>query len=154
MNTRINPDITVTGAGAPENILHSVLAALGNGRISEAVNDFDDHFIFRDRALGLEFADKGQLSEFFRKSRELFPDTVLEIATTFECGDHVIAEWKISATWRPLYGAHQLRIPFSFPGASIVRIESRRIASWSDYYDQNASRRIGLAAFFTEWTEY
>ena len=154
MNTSIKTNTALTEISTPLDILQSILTALSNGRISEAVDDFDDHFTFNDQALGLEFADKGRLSEFFRKSRELFPDTVLEVISTFECGDHVIAEWKITATKTVPYGSLQLRLPISFPGVSIVRIKNGRITHWSDYYDQNTSRRISLAAFFTEWTEY
>lgn len=154
MNTSIKPDTVVTALGASQHILQSVLTALSHGKISDAVEEFADHFAFNDNALGLEFADKGRLSEFFHKSRELFPDTVLEVVSTCECGDRVIAEWKITATQTVPYGSLQFRTPISFPGVSIVRIENGRITHWSDYYDQNTSRRIGLAAFFTDWTEY
>jgi hypothetical protein len=68
-------------------ILQSVLAALNEGKISQAVDQFDDHFTFNDRALDLAFTDKGRLIEFFQKTRELFPDTVLEVDSTFQCGD-------------------------------------------------------------------
>src|SRR5215813_980176 len=139
---------------APLHLLQSVLTALREKRISEAVNDFDDHFTFNDHGLELEFADKEHLSEFFRKSRKLFPNTVLEVISIFEFGDYVIAEWKITATETLASGSLQLRSPISLPGASIVRVKSGRIISWSDYYDQGRSRRIRLAAHFTEWTEY
>src|SRR5262249_3221718 len=154
MNTSINPDTVVTTVSAPQYVLQSVLTALRDGKIPEAVDNFDDHFTFNDHGLGLEFADKERLSEFFRKSRELFPETVLEVISIFECGDHVIAEWKITATETLACGSLQLRSPISLPGASIVRVENGRIISWSDYYDQGRSRRIRLAAHFTEWTEY
>jgi hypothetical protein len=85
-------------AVAPQHILQSVLTALNNGKISEAVDEFDDDFTFNDQALGLEFTDKTRLTAFFQKSRELFPDTVVEVISTFESGDHVIAEWKLTAT--------------------------------------------------------
>lgn len=154
MNTIIKTDSALKGLSTPLQILQLGLTALGNGKISEAVDQFDDQFTFNDQALGLEFTDKGRLSDFLQKSRELFPDTVLKVIAIFECGDHVIAEWKITATQTVPYGSLPLRIPISFPGASVVRIENGRITRWSDYYDQNTSRRINLAAFFTEWTEY
>jgi steroid delta-isomerase-like uncharacterized protein len=136
-------------------ILQSVLAALNEGRISEAVDQFDERFTFTDHALDLEFTDQGRLIEFFQKSRELFPDTVVEVDSTFQCGDQAIAEWKLTATQTmPSYGYKRFRIPISVRGTSIVRVENGRITHWSDYYDQNRSWRFSLAAFFTEWIEY
>jgi steroid delta-isomerase-like uncharacterized protein len=136
-------------------ILQSVLAALNEGRISEAVDQFDDHFTFTDHALDLEFTDKDRLTEFFQKTRELFPDTVVEVVSTFQCGDHAVAEWKLTATQTvPSYGYTRFRIPISVRGTSIVRTENGKITHWSDYYDKTRSCRFSLAAFFTEWIEY
>ena len=135
-------------------ILQSVLAALNEGKISQAVDRFDDDFTFTDHALDLEFTDKDRLVEFFQKTRELFPDTVLEVESTFQCGDFAIAEWKLTATQSvPYYGSTRLQNPISLRGTSIVRIENGRITHWSDYYDQARSWRFSLAAFFTEWVE-
>src|SRR5215469_2531086 len=153
MNTAIEA-YTSTRASAARHILESALTALGDGRISEVVEAFDDRFTFDDQALKLQFTDKERLSEFFRKGRELFPDTVLQVISTFECGNHVVAEWKITAREIMPLGSMQLRLPISFQGVSIVRIENQRIVSWSDYYDQNTSRRFRLGAFFEEWIEY
>jgi ketosteroid isomerase-like protein len=130
-----------------------VLTALSHGNISEAVDEFDDDFTFNDQALGLEFTDKGRLSEFFQKSRELFPDTVVEVISTFESGDHVIAEWKLTATQTVSYWI-QLQVPISLLGVSIAEIENGRITHWSDYYDEKTSRRVTLASLFTDWIEH
>src|SRR5262244_1818667 len=92
--TDMNPDTGSIGVSRAKRILQSVLTALNEGRISEAVDQFDDHFTFTDHALDLEFTDKGRLVEFFQKTRELFPDTVVEVDSTFQCGDYVVAEWK------------------------------------------------------------
>jgi len=154
MNTAIETYTPSTGASATLQILKSALTALSDGRISQVVDFFDDRFTFDDQALKLRFTDKERLNEFFRKARELFTDAVLEVLSTFECGDHVIAEWKINATEAVGYASLQLRLPISYQGASIVRIENERITSWSEYYDQNTSRRFRLGAFFTEWIEY
>jgi ketosteroid isomerase-like protein len=136
-------------------ILQSVLAALNEGKISEAVDQFDERFTFTDHALDLKFTDKGRLIEFFQKTRELFPDTVLEVDSTFQCGNHAVAEWKLTATTQTLpYGSKRFRFPISLRGTSIVRTENGRITVWSDYYDKNRSWRFSLAAFFTEWIEY
>jgi len=154
MNTAIETYTSSTQASAPRHILKSALTALGEGRISDVMDAFDDAFTFDDHALKLQFTDKERLSEFFHKGRELFPDTALEVFSTFECGNHVVAEWKITAREIMPLGSMQLRLPISFQGVSIVRIENQRIVSWSDYYDQNTSRRFRLAAFFEEWIEY
>jgi steroid delta-isomerase-like uncharacterized protein len=143
------------GVSAPKRIVQSVLTALNEGKISEAVDQFDDHFTFNDHALDLEFTDKGRLIEFFQKSRELFPDTVVEVDSTFQCGDHAVAEWKLTATQTvPYYGCTHFRIPISLRGTSIVHTKNGRITRWSDYYDQNRSWRFSLAAVFKEWIEY
>jgi hypothetical protein len=159
MNTSITADTSteqntaLTGSGAPQRTLRSVLTTLNYGKISEAVDQFDDDFTFTDRALGLEFTDKGRLRAFFQKSRELFPDTIVEVTSTFECGDRVIAEWRLSATETAPHWI-QPRVLISLPGISIVRIKDGRVTHWSDYYDEKTSRRVVLASLFTEWGEY
>jgi hypothetical protein len=80
-------------AAAPIDILKSVLAALNNqGSISGAVDQFADDFRFTDHALDLQFSEKDRFAEFLQKSRELFPDTVVEVVSTFQSGDTAIAE--------------------------------------------------------------
>jgi len=156
MITHSQPATQFMRANAPRNVLESVLAALATGRISEAVARFNDAFIFCDRALGLEFVDKARLGEFFRKSRELFPEIVLEVTSTYECGDHVIAEWQITGAQMVHYGygGFQLGLPISVRGVSVVRTENGGVTHWSDYYDAAASRRTALAVPFTEFQEY
>ena len=155
MRTNMKPITALNAVSARKPILQSVLDALNEGRISEAVDQFDDHFTFTDHALDLEFTDKSRLIEFFQKTRELFPDTVVEVDSTFQCGDYVSAEWKLKATMQTaLYGVTRFRFPISLRGLSIAHIEDGRITKWSDYYDQNRSWRFGLAAFFREWIEY
>ena len=155
MSTKIiHSDPPAVRVNATERILQSVLAALSEGRISEAVDQFDNDFIFNDHALELEFMDKRRLIEFFEKSRELFPDTIVAVASVFECEDHAIAEWNLTATQTVPYGSTHYRLPISLRGTSIVQVKDGRVIRWSDYYDQLASRRFSLAAFFTEWLEY
>jgi SnoaL-like domain len=152
--TNMNPETAWIGVSAPKRILQSSLAALNEGKILKAVDQFDDRFTFTDHALDLEFTDKGRLIEFFQKSRELFPDAVVEVDSSFQCGDHAIAEWKLTATQTvPCVSTH-FRFPISLRGTSIARIENGKIIHWSDYYDKNRSWRFSLAAFFTEWIEY
>src|SRR5215469_6024093 len=138
----------------PKQILQSALDALSGGKISEVVTQFNERFIFNDHALALEFTDKARLTEFLNKSRELFPDTRLELLSVFEDGDHAIAQWKLSATQTVPYGSISYRFPISLFGSTIARVENGRIVRWSDYYDQSSSRRMSLGAFFTDWIEY
>jgi len=138
----------------PQQILRSALDALSRGSFSEVLSYFDDRFKYNDHGLALEFTEQPRLTEFFEKSLELFPGTRLEIVSLFEDRDHAIAEWKLSATQTVPYGSISYRSRISFLGTTIVRVDKGRIVEWSDYYDQNSSRRISLAAFFTEWIEY
>ena len=140
--------------GGSLRTLQSALAALSKGRLSDVVEQFADRFIFNDRALTLEFTDKARLTEFFEKSRELFPDAKLEVVFLLESGDHAVAQWKLTATQTAPYGSISYRFPVWLYGATIVRVEDGRIVEWSDYYDEGSSRRFNLAAFFTEWVEY
>lgn len=71
-------DNGISRVGAPQRILQSVLKTLNQGRISQAVDQFDDDLRFNDHALGLDCADKGRLTEFFEKCRESFPDAAVE----------------------------------------------------------------------------
>jgi hypothetical protein len=148
-----NFDTDPCGERTPTRTLESTLQALSEGRTSYAVLQFDECFTFTDHGLDLEFNDRPRLIEFFEKARELFPDTVVEVLSTCEAGDQAVAEWKITATETVRYGSLPLRRPISFRGVSVVRLRNRRIAEWSDYYDQLCSRRVNLAAYFTEWVE-
>jgi len=154
MNTNvIDSDTSLTEAKGHSDILRSILAALGKGKITEFVEGFGDHFTYTDHALNLQFTDKGRLSEFLKKSREQFPDAKVEVVSTFESGNSANAEWRVTATEKVAYGSMQVRLPISFSGVSIAQIRNKRIVRWSDYYDQAQSRRIGVAAYFTDWIE-
>jgi hypothetical protein len=142
---------SVTGARDPLGILESMLAFLREGKIAEVVGAFDEQFTFTDHALGLEFRDKGQLIKFLQKSRELFPETIVEVVSVFESGDYAVAEWKLTAKQRVPYGAMRPQLPISLQGVSIVQIKGERITSWCDYYDPLESSRRGLAAQFIDW---
>ena len=151
----MSPNTVLTDVKSPQGILLSIVAALNGGKIPEAVDAFNDEFTFNDHALGLAFTDKTRLTQFFQKSRELFPDMVVTVTSTFDAGDHAIAEWKLLATETGPYGSGsmQFRRPFSLLGVSVVEIKDAQIIHWSDYYDLATSRRMGLGAFFEEWIE-
>ena len=137
----------------PERVLQSMLLALNEGRISDAVADFDDQFIFADHALDLEFTVRANLADFFQKSRNLFPDAVVDVLSIRESGDQAVAEWKLTATQSVRYGNRPCRFRISLSGVTIACIQNGKVVRWSDYYDQMTSRRSGLAAHFKEWIE-
>jgi len=105
------------------------------------------------RKLGLEFKDKGRLTEFLAKTRELFPDSERKVKTIFSSGDRVISEWTLTATQTDPFLGVRLKVSICVQGISVVQIKNGKINQWSDYYDQLQSRRNGLAAWFTEWLE-
>ena len=112
----------------PERVLQSMLLALNEGRISDAVANSDDQFIFADHALDLEFTVRANLADFFQKSRNLFPDAVVDVLSIRESGDQAVAEWKLTATQCVRYG---FRISLS--GVTIACIQNGKIVRWSDY---------------------
>jgi hypothetical protein len=81
------------GMANSEWLVRTVLAALREGQIADAVNLFGDEFAFNDYGIGLEFRDKGRLTEFFRKTRELYPYSLLLMGAILVSGDHVISKW-------------------------------------------------------------
>ena len=150
----ITMDRSLGRAVSPVDILQTVLAALNQRNISRAVDQFADDFAFNDYALDLQFSDKERLTEFFQKSFELFPNTVVALVSTFECGDYAIAEWKLTAAQTEQFGSRSYRFPIVLRGSTIVQIENGTVAHWSDYYDKLTSRRDHLKALFEEWIEY
>jgi hypothetical protein len=54
-------------ATTPDRILQTALAAWRQGNFVAAADQFNDRFTFTDQALGLEFKDKGRLTEFLAK---------------------------------------------------------------------------------------
>ena len=79
-------------AATSERILQAALAAWRQGNFVAAADQFNDQFTFADHALGLEFKDKGRLTEFLAKTCELFPDSERRDNTIFSSGDRVITE--------------------------------------------------------------
>ncbi len=156
MNTNIvEMEAPLIGMETSEQILRHMLTALNEGRVSDAAEWFADRFTFNDHALDLEFTGKERLTEFFQKSRELFADSNVEVESISECGDHVIAKWKLTATQDQNYGGYcSRRVRISISGVSIAYVEDGRIMKWSDFYDATRSWRFSLAGLFNEWIEY
>ena len=138
-------DAASTGAETPIDILKSVFAVLNQGNILGAVDHFAEEFTYNDYALDLEFTDRELLIEFFRKSRELCPDTALEILSTFAYGDQAVAEWKLTATHTEFIWNQNFPFPIVVRGSTIVRVDNGRVTQWSESYDERTSRRYRLA---------
>ena len=138
----------------PDRILQTALAAWRKGNLAEVVDQFNDQFTFTDHALGLEFKDKGRLTEFLAKIGERFPDAERKANTIFSSGDRVISEWTLTATQtEPSLGGRLRKVPICVRGISVVQIKNGKISQWSDYYDQLKSRRHCVASCFTESIE-
>ena len=144
-------------ATSPDRVLQTALTALRQGNFVEVLDQFNDQFTFTDHALGLEFKDKGRLTEFWVKIRERFPDSKRSDNTIFSSGDRVISEWTLTATQtepffgEPVFGGRLRTMPICVRGISVVQIKNGKISQWADYYDQLKSRRYGITAWFTEW---
>jgi len=140
---------------ASDKIVPAVISHLNEGNIEDAVALFADQFSFKDHGSRLEFNTKDRLAEFFRKTLELFPDSLLQTESMFVSGSNALTEWTLQATLiEPAFGNCRSKVPILLHGAAVVRTENGRITSWSDYYDGLISRRTALASYFTEWVEY
>jgi steroid delta-isomerase-like uncharacterized protein len=140
---------------ALEGVVLTVLEHLRSGKIEDAIACFAEEFSFKDHGVDLEFKNKERLAEFFRKVRELYPDSLLQIDAIFVSGDRVITEWTLQAnvTEPCYYAGVSPTFPVSVHGVSIVLIDNGKVADWSDYYDKPTARRAALASCFTEWVE-
>jgi steroid delta-isomerase-like uncharacterized protein len=141
---------------SPQGVVSAVLRQLNKEQIEDAVACFTTDFRYKDHGIGLEFTDKERLTDFFRKTRELYPDYFLQVDQTFVSGQHVITQWTLQVTiTEPFYAGLTRSIPISIAGVSIVRTNNDgKIADWADYYDGLTARRTALGAHFTEWVEY
>src|SRR5260370_28027755 len=111
----------------PRRILQTVLAACRQGNFVAAANQFNDQFTFTDHALGLEFRDKGRLTEFLAKTRELFPDSERKANTIFSSGDRVISAWTLTATHaEPFWNGRLRKAPIWLQGVSVSQVENGR----------------------------
>ena|SRR5215469_13704302 len=138
----------------PDALVSGVLMNLRNGQFVDACSHFAGDFRYTDHGIGLEFKDRARLTEFFSKTRELYPDLLLTADRVFTSGEHVIVEWTLQTTIsEPFYGGMSRQIPISVRGSSIVQTQEGQIIEWADYYDGLKSRRTALAAHFEDWVE-
>jgi SnoaL-like domain len=145
----------LVGIETPEEVVLTVLERLRSGKIEDAIACFAEEFSFKDHGVDLEFKNKERLAEFFRKARELYPDSLLQTDAIYVSSDRVITEWTLQAnvTEPGYYDGASLTFPVTVHGVSIVLVENGKVADWSDYYDKLTSRRSALASYFTEWVE-
>ena len=145
----------LVGMEALEGVVLTVLERLRSGKIEDTIACFAEEFSFKDHGVDLEFKNKERLAEFFRKARELYPDSLLQTDAIFVSGDRVITEWTLkgNVTEPCYYAGVSPTIPVSVHGVSIVLIDNGKVADWSDYYDKLTSRRATLASCFTGWVE-
>src|SRR5262249_11257 len=71
-------------------IVLAVISPLNEGNIEDAVALFADQFSFNDHGTRLEFNTKDRLADFFRKARELYPDSLLQIERIFVSGSNAL----------------------------------------------------------------
>jgi predicted methyltransferase len=75
---------------SPQRVVLAVLRQLNQEQIEDAVACFTTDCRYKDHGIGLEFRDKERLTEFFRKTRKLYPDYFLQADQTFVSAEHVI----------------------------------------------------------------
>jgi predicted SnoaL-like aldol condensation-catalyzing enzyme len=140
---------------AQREVVLKVLTHLQKGEISEATSYFAERFHFNDHGIELEFTDSSRLGDFFKKARELYPESSLRTDRVLVSGDYVSIQWmRHTVLTEPFFGGLTRKVPIALHGVSIVRVEDGKIKEWSDYYDGLKSRRTALADYFTEWIEY
>ncbi len=138
----------------PDRIVRIALATWKQDNFAEFVDQFNDQFTFTDQALGLEFTEKGRLTEFLAKIRERFPDSERKDNTIFSGADCVISEWTLTASQtEPFHGGRERKVPIRVQGISVMQVKNGKISQWSEYYDQLKSRRYGVATWITDWIE-
>ena len=118
---------------ATDKIVLAVISHLNEGDIEDAVAPFADQFNFKDHGTQLEFNTRDRLAEYFRKARELYPDSLLQTERIFVSGSSAFTEWTLQATLiEPAFGNRSRNFPLTLHGASVVHTENGRITSWSD----------------------
>src|SRR5262249_25195963 len=82
------------------------------GNIEDAVAIFANRFSFKDHGIRLEFNTKDRLKEFFRKARELYPDSLLQTESIFVSGSNALTEWTLQPTLiEPAFGNCRWKVP-------------------------------------------
>jgi pimeloyl-ACP methyl ester carboxylesterase len=118
---------------ASEEVVLPILTYLNNGEIDDSISRFAEEFTFKDRGIGLEFNDKERLAEFFQKTRELFPDSFLEIESLLVSADHVVSEWTLHTTiTEPFYGGLPRKVQVSMHAQD--QLEVKRQLGYNTFF--------------------
>ena len=113
---------------ASDKIVLAVISHVNEGNIDDAVARFADQFRFKDHGIRLEFDAKDRLAEFFRKARELYPDSLLQAERTLVSGSNALTEWTLQATLvEPAFGNCRWKVPISLHGASVVHTDNGKL---------------------------
>jgi len=124
---------------ACEEVVMTAMTNLNNGRIRDVIASFAEEFRFKDHGTGLDFNDKERLSEFFQKTREFYPDSVVQADEIFVSGDRVIAKWTLRATLTErFFGGLTRNIRISLQGVRVDRADGQR----QDYRLGGLLRRV------------
>jgi hypothetical protein len=86
MKRKIEMSEIPIGIAASEGVVLAVLTHLKHGKIDDAIAHFAEEFSFKDHGIGLQFKHKERLAEFFKKARELYPNSFLQTNTIFVSG--------------------------------------------------------------------
>src|SRR5215469_3770785 len=77
---------------ASDKVVLAVISHVNEGNIEDAVALFADQFSFKDHGIRLELDAKDRLAEFFRKARELYPDSLLQTERTLVSGSNALTD--------------------------------------------------------------
>src|ERR1700741_745714 len=83
---------------SPQGVVSAVLRQLNQEQIEDAGACFTTDCRYKDHGIGLEFRDKERLTEFFRQTRELYPDYFLQADQMFVSEERVTTQWPLQAT--------------------------------------------------------
>jgi ketosteroid isomerase-like protein len=91
-----------------------------------------------------------ELSEYFAKMLELFPETAFTVSTVLTEGDQSLVRWHLTARFHQTMGGYgKVSTAVATEGVSVVRVEHGLITEWSDYYDPFSSCRTSLGHLFS-----
>ena len=103
-------------------VVLTALEHLKKDEITDVIGCFAKKFQFNDRGIGLEFNSPRRLAEFFRRTREFYPNSSLQIDKVAVSGEHVTTEWTLRFTvTEPFYGGMSRRVPIVLRGSPSSR---------------------------------
>ena len=151
MNENFSKSNTASCSSA---IIQDIIAARNSGEFSKAAGYFSPEFTFTDHALNLIFNEHSRLLEFFEKTHEFFPDSVILTKNIDCCTQRFVSEWSLTATrTESFFGGRPRSVQIFVEGISVIEIKNDRVFRWTDYYDRLKSRRFNIVEWFSPWIE-